>query len=88
MIWIEGYLGKGICGKQLKDNILIYYITEMTIYFHKNLRLCKEKFTKSIFKFNSNYYEHAPIELVKAFIKNKQGVSLKSNRVLGKAYDN
>ena len=60
----------------------------MTIYFNKNLRLCKEKFTKSIFKFNSNYYEHAPIELVEAFVKNKQGVSLKSNRVLGKAYDN
>lgn len=60
----------------------------MTIYFHNNLRLCKEKFTKSIFKFNCNYYEHTPIEKVKAFIKNKQGVSLKSNRVLRKSYDN
>ena len=57
-------------------------------YFHNNLRLSKEKFTKSIFKLNCNYNEHAPVELVHSFIKNKQGVSLKSNRVLCKVYDN
>ena len=57
-------------------------------YFKNNLRLSKERFTKSIFKFNCNYNEHAPLELVQSFVKNKQGVSLKSNRVLRKSYDN
>ena len=57
-------------------------------YFKNNLRLSKERFTKSIFKFNCNYNEHAPLELVQSFVKNKQGVSLKSNRVLHKSYDN
>jgi len=57
-------------------------------YFKSNLRLSKERFTKSIFKFNCNYNEHAPLELVQAFVKNKQGVSLKSNRVLCKSYEN
>ena len=58
------------------------------MYFQNNIRLSKEKFTKSIFKFNCKYNEHAPVELVQSFIKNKQGVSLKSNRVLCKVYDN
>ena len=57
-------------------------------YFKNNLRLSKERFTKSIFKFNTNYHEHAPIELVQSFVKNKQGISLKSNRLLNKSYDN
>ena len=57
-------------------------------YFEDNLKLNKERFTKSIFKLNANYHEHTPVELVKAFIANKQGVSLKSNRVLRKVYDN
>ena len=57
-------------------------------YFNNNLRLSKERFTKSIFKFNCKYNEYAPHELVQSFVKNKQGISLKSNRVLCKAYDN
>ena len=60
----------------------------MISYFQNNLRLSKEKFTKSIFKFNCNYNEHSPLELVQSFINNKQGISLKSNRVLCKVYDN
>jgi hypothetical protein len=57
-------------------------------YFNNNWRLSKEKFTKSYFKLNRKYNEHTAIELVEAFINNKQGVSLKNNRVLKTKYDN
>ena len=60
----------------------------MTIYFNNNWRLSKTRFTKSYFKLNRKYNEHTPIELVQAFIANKQGVSLKNNRVLKTKYDN
>jgi len=61
----------------------------MTIhYFKNNWRLSKGKFTKSFFKLNKKYNEHTPVELVEAFINNKQGVSLKHNRVLKTKYDN
>ena len=57
-------------------------------YFKDNLKLSKDRFTKSIFKLNSSYNEHTPLHLLQAFIANKQGVSLKGNRVLRKVYDN
>ena len=56
-------------------------------YFKDNLKLSKDRFTKSIFKLNSSYNEHTPLHLLQAFIANKQGVSLKGNRVLQKVYD-
>ena len=61
----------------------------MTIHcFKNNIRLSKEKFTKSYFKLNRKYNEHTPVELVEAFINNKQGVSLANNRVLKNKFDN
>ena len=63
-------------------------MTTAPSYFKNNWRLSKERFTKSIFKFNCNYNEHSPFELVQSFINNKQGITLKSNRVLCKVYDN
>lgn len=59
-----------------------------TPYFKNNWRLSKERFTKSYFKLNCKYNEHTPVELVQAFVKNKQGVSLKHNKVLKTKYDN
>ena len=57
------------------------------MYFQNNWRLNKEKFTRSIFKFNCKYNEHAPLQSVQSFVSNKQGITLKSNRVLGKIYE-
>ena len=57
------------------------------MYFQNYWRLNKEKFTRSIFKFNCKYNEHAPLQLVQSFVSNKQGITLKSNRVLGKIYE-
>ena len=47
----------------------------------------KEKFIQSIFKFNCNYNEYTPLQLVQTFVANKQGITLKSNCILCKVYE-
>ena len=39
------------------------------------------------FKLNCNYNKYTPLQLVQSFVANKQGITLKRYRILGKEHE-